>query len=143
MWEIADDLTSRLGRQARRPDVLDLAIGEGIHSGTASAQYNEWRRAYVQRQAENGVSEAPVAPLHMRLQMGTDGRILIPLDMRRAMKIGADGQLNAALIEGELRLFSPRIALEKLQSYALAHDQGAGSAVDELLTERRIEAGRE
>jgi len=144
VWEIADEITASKGRQAVRRDVLDRAIGEGIHEKTASKQYNDWRVSFENRQGEaSGVSEAPMTPFHLRLQIGADGRVLIPAEMRRAMKIEADGQLNAELVDGELRLFSAQVALEKLQKYAQAHIQGAGSAVDDLLAERRAEAGRE
>ena len=145
VWDIADEITANKGRQAVRRDVLDRAIDEGIHEKTASKQYNDWRVSFENKQGEydGGVSEAPVAPFHMRLQIGADGRVLVPVEMRRMMKVEADGQLNAELVDGELRLFSPRIALEKLQKYAQAHIQGAESVVDELLAERRVEAGRE
>lgn len=89
-----------------------------------------------------GVSEAPVGPFHVQLQVGQDGRVLIPVEMRRLMKLGADGKVNAEIIDGELKLFSPAVALEKLQSL-FDPVRGSGSIVDELLAERRAEAARE
>jgi hypothetical protein len=140
VWEIADDLTANSGRQASRRAVLERAAGEVIHQGTASKQYNDWRVAY--ESGRSGFSEAPVAPLHLHLQIGADGRILIPAEMRRAMKIDDTGKLNAELVDGELRLTSPAVALEKLQTLFSPLREGP-SLVDELLAERRAEAAWE
>lgn len=142
IWEIADELTARTGRQARRSEVIERAVSEGIHQGTASKQFNDWRLAYEEN-TKTGFSEAPAAPFHTFLTVGSDGRVLIPAELRRAMKLGADGRVNVELVEGELRLFTPAVALEKLQRYILGHDQGHGSAVDELIAQRRTEASAE
>lgn len=141
VWDLADEITTRKGKQAARRDVLERAVSEGIHERTASKQYNDWRKSCESDQSE-GFNEEPVAPLHVHLQIGADGRILIPAEMRRAMKIDHNGKLNAELVEGELRLFSPQIALEKIQRYMQTHVEG-GSMVDELLAERRAEEARE
>ncbi len=141
IWEIADDITTNIGRQAGRRDVLERAMGEGIHQGTASKQYNDWRVAYESHRTAEGVSEAPVVPLHLHLQIGADGRILIPAEMRRAMKIDESGKLNAELVDGELRLFSPAVALERLQNM-FAPLREESSLVDELLADRRAEVAR-
>lgn len=146
VWQIADEITKDQSRKAVRREVLKHAMEEGIQKRTASRQYNDWRRDYeyqkVQHTTGNGVHEAPVAPLHLHLQIGADGRILIPAEMRRAMRIDESGRLNAELVDGELRLFSPAVALEKLQTL-FAPLREAPSLVDELLAERRAEAARE
>jgi len=143
VWEIADELSARLGRQASRADVIERAIAEGINERTASTQHSQWKRSYEHGQSRWGVSEAPAAPFQSFLTVGSDGRVLIPAELRRAMKLGPDGRVNVELVEGELRLFSPAIALEKLQRYVLGNDQGHGSAVDDLITQRRAEAASE
>ena len=89
-----------------------------------------------------GVSEAPSAPLHAFVQMGRDGRILIPVEMRREMDIGADGRLNVEFVDGELRLFTPAMALKRLQAMFAPLRDGP-SLVDELIATRRAEAERE
>jgi bifunctional DNA-binding transcriptional regulator/antitoxin component of YhaV-PrlF toxin-antitoxin module len=90
-----------------------------------------------------GFDEAPVAPLQVALQIGADGRVLIPAELRRQMKIDASGRLTARIVDGELRLISPLAALDQLWSYVRENDKGSGSAVDELIAERRAEAARE
>jgi len=143
VWEIADELSARLGRQAARADVIERAISEGINERTASTQHSQWKRSYEHQQTHWEVSEASAAPFSTFLTVGSDGRVLIPADLRRAMKLGSDGRVNVELVDGELRLFSPAVALEKLQRYALGHDRGQGSAVDELISQRRSEAASE
>ncbi len=75
--------------------------------------------------------------------MGADGRVLIPVELRRQMKIDPGGKLTASVVDGELRLISPPVALEQLWRHVRENDQGTGSAVDELIAERRAEAARE
>ncbi len=148
IWEIADELTAALGRQASRADVLERANKEGIHPGTAGKQYNDWRLSYQNRRespvegSEKGMSEAPAAPFSLPLQIGTDGRVLIPLELRRQMKIDETGRLTASVVDGELRLISPAVALDQLDRL-FAPLRGGPSLVDELLAERRAEAERE
>ena len=145
IWEIADDLTRRSGRQAVRADVLEQAGREGIHPGTASKQYNDWRLSYEREAGSlpSGVSETAAAPFAVALQIGMDGRILIPVELRRQMKIDDSGRLTASVVDGELRLISPNAALEQFHRYI--RDQGltGGSIVDELIADRRVEAERE
>jgi len=76
------------------------------------------------------------------LQIGADGRVLIPIDLRRQMKIDDSGRLTARIVDGELRLITPTIALEHLQRM-FRQPPGAPSIVDELIAERRAEAERE
>ncbi|WP_162150314.1 hypothetical protein [Asticcacaulis sp. AC460] len=57
--------------------------------------------------------------------------------------IGEDRRLTGELVDGELRLISPAMALKKLQDMIQAVDTGTGSIVDELIADRRAEAARE
>lgn len=90
-----------------------------------------------------GFEEAAVAPFSVALQIGADGRVLIPVELRRQMKIDGSGRLTARVVDGELRLISPSAALDQFHRYIRAHDLGQGSVVDELIAERRAEAERE
>ena len=142
IWEIADELTALKGRQASRADVLERASKEGIHPGTAGKQYNDWRLSYETREGKaEGVDEAPTAPFSLSLQIGADGRVLIPVELRRQMKIDETGRLTASVVDGELRLISPAIALSQLERL-FAPLRGGASIVDELLAERRAEAAQ-
>ncbi len=143
IWEIADDITKSHNRKAERGEVLARARREGIHEGTTSKQYNDWRKDYEnQRQPSGGFEEAPAVAFDLSLQIGADGRVLIPVELRRQMKIDNSGRLTARIVDGELRLISPSVALEQLQRLFAPLRDGP-SLVDELLLERRAEAARE
>ena len=81
-------------------------------------------------------------PLQVALYIGADGRVLIPVELRRQMKLDDSGRITARIVDGELRMISPTVALEQLQ-HLFAPLRGGSSVVDELLAERRAEAERE
>jgi len=136
VWEIADEITRRSGRLARRQEVVDRYVAEGGNRNTASTQYHYWKSEAPRRQAMPGAS------LKVELQVGADGRVLIPQDVREAMDIGKDRTLVGRLENGVLRLMSPRMALRHLRELVRENDRGQGSAVDELIAERRSEVAR-
>jgi len=145
VWQIADDMTARQKRPPRRGEVIEAAVREGISYGTASTQYNHWRREQdkLGDSEQTGLSEAAVsAPLNLALQVGSDGRVLIPAEFRRQMKIDDSGRLTARVVDGELRLISPTVALDHLHRL-FAPLRGGPSLADELIAERRAEADRE
>ena len=94
---------------------------------------------FAEEQAKDQVEL--VLPRHWVLKVAPDGRFVIPAAVRAAMEIGEDGTVTAYLHEGELRIISPRAALRRAQA-ALAPYKGEGSAVDELIAERRAAAER-
>ncbi len=54
VWQIADELTARSGRLARRADVVKAYMSEGGNANTASTQYSHWKKAQ-----HSEVREAP------------------------------------------------------------------------------------
>ena len=82
-----------------------------------------------------------VLPQYWLLKVAPDGRFVIPAAVRAGMELGEEGNVTAYLHEGELRIISPRAALRRAQT-ALAPYKGEGSAVDELIAERRAAAER-
>jgi bifunctional DNA-binding transcriptional regulator/antitoxin component of YhaV-PrlF toxin-antitoxin module len=85
----------------------------------------------------------PVIDPGVRLAVAENGRIVIPKEMRAAMDLGPDGAVTARLVDGELRLISPRAAIARAQR-RLAHLATPGvSVVDEFLAERRAMWGEE
>ena len=74
--------------------------------------------------------------------MGSDGRVLLPLEIRSALRLGESATLTAEVQDGVLTLMSPRTAVIKLQQLIKATDTGKGSVVDELIAERRTESAK-
>jgi len=77
------------------------------------------------------------------LKVDAGGRVLIPVAVREAMQIGEGDTVLAWLEDGELRLVSPQVALRQARELARKLIRGAGTLADELIAERREEAGRE
>ena len=141
VWVIADQITRKQGRIARRPEVMKAYAAEGGNPNTASTQYSNWRKDYEAGKPHRA-PWAPGAKGKVTLVIGSDGRLLVPLEFRSMMMIGEDGKVQASLEDGELRIISPKLALRRIQQVIGELDQGQGSAVDELIAERRIEGNR-
>ncbi len=77
------------------------------------------------------------------LYIAPNGRVLIPAAARAAMQLGELGKVTAVLENGELRLISPLVAVGRAQALIRKLDKGTGSAVDELIAERRAWALKE
>ena len=77
------------------------------------------------------------------LKLGPDGRVLIPADLRKAMRLREGDTLVAVLgADGELRLWGTDVGLEKLRALAAPY-MPQGSAVDAFLKERRVMWGED
>lgn len=82
---------------------------------------------------------------HTRLKIDSAGRIVIPAEMRAAMMVAPGDTVTAKVVDGEFRIVSPSVALKRVQAFAnefKASNPGV-SLVDELIEERREEAGKE
>jgi bifunctional DNA-binding transcriptional regulator/antitoxin component of YhaV-PrlF toxin-antitoxin module len=86
--------------------------------------------------------EGPTFSESIELQMGRDGRVLVPQALRAAMGIEEGAKLTARIENGELRLVPQKLAFARLQALVKMQDKGKGSAVDELLAARRKETSR-
>ena len=139
VWEIADRISREKGRCAPRKEVLKAFVAEGGNIKTASTQYTPWKKDYEAR-GHKPRHASPGSSGKVTLQIGAEGRLLIPIELRSMMLAGEDGKVVAHVEDGELRVISPRVALLRLQQIVKDMDRGVGSAVDELLAERRAEA---
>lgn len=75
--------------------------------------------------------------------MGANGRIVIPAAVRSSMGLREGSRIRMRLVDGELRLTSPEMTLGRLQQWAREALPAGTSLVEELLQERRHEAGGE
>ena len=143
VWELADKLSLELGRKAKRQEVIDAYAREGGNANTASTQYSHWNKgtSFAPRTLMKMAVPLDVSPV--RLEIGRDGRVLLPMEIRGALRLGESSTLTAAVQDGVLTLMSPRTAAIKLQQLVKATDTGSGSVVDELIAERRAENSKE
>ncbi len=96
--------------------------------------------------AERARSVQPDGPGNVesqKLRMAEDGRVVIPAEMRRAMLVDDTGAITARVVDGELRVLTPKAALRSLQRMVQEASPGGVSMADELIAERRAEALRE
>ena len=78
-----------------------------------------------------------------KLRIAEDGRLVIPAEMRRAMLVDETGMITARVVDGELRVLTPKAALRSLQRMGQKASADGISMADELIAERRAEARRE
>lgn len=87
--------------------------------------------------------DQPVSPGNVdsqKLRIGEDGRLVVPAEMRRAMLVDETGVITARVVDGELRVLTPKAALRSLQLMVQEASPGGVSMADELIAERRAEA---
>ena len=113
-------------------------------------RYQHVRNVLVQSQPKSEVdreqcpiSDEPGNVGSQRIRILANGRIVIPAKMRSAMLIDESGYLTARVVEGELRVLTPKAAVLKLQKRMREKAPEGVSVVDDLIAERRAEARRE
>jgi hypothetical protein len=78
-----------------------------------------------------------------RLAIDEEGRIYLPPEMRAVMMAGKAGPLLAEVVDGELRVITPKAAIYKVRRMTAQTDWGDGLVSDQLIAERRAESLRE
>ena len=78
-----------------------------------------------------------------RIQMTRQGRIVVPVSMRRALELEEGQPLAIRVVDGELRIAPIRRSIRKWQEYAKALNPEQHSLVEELLAQRRAEVRRD
>jgi bifunctional DNA-binding transcriptional regulator/antitoxin component of YhaV-PrlF toxin-antitoxin module len=140
VWEIADDLTRKIGGRAPRAEVIRTFVEQGGNPNTAATQYQAWKSAYDERQT-SGRPKAREQYFDLSVKEG--GRVLLPFDIREGLGVREGDILVGELADGELRLMTPDTALRKAQELVRRHVPQGVSLADELIAERRAEAARE
>ncbi len=79
----------------------------------------------------------------VRARITEGGRIVIPAEYRKALGMHVGDELVLQLQDDELRLLTLNQAIARAQATVRQHVPAGRSLVEELLAERRIEAGRE
>lgn len=93
--------------------------------------------------AESSAEWEPAVPERLDVQLGPGGRVVIPAVFRKAMQVEEGGRLMARVVDGELRLISPKMAVRRAQRLVKEIIPEGVSLVDELIAERRWEAEQE
>ncbi|MCY3846903.1 MAG: hypothetical protein OXH69_25565 [Acidobacteria bacterium] len=137
VWQIADEITSEKGRRATRGEVRERVLAEGGNANTASTQYQAWKTNHEKTQPMATRAGVPRDVEPRLLQLTSDGRLLIPHEIRAAMELGPAGRVIASVEAGELRLVSQEVSIRRTQAH-LRRRRGTGeSVVAQFLAERR------
>lgn len=75
--------------------------------------------------------------------MTSNGRVVIPAELRKAMGVASGGELIATWEGDGLRIATMKQNIERAQRHARQHIKPGVSLVDELIAERREAAKRE
>jgi hypothetical protein len=144
IWQICDELLAKNGTPPSGREVADIYIAEGGNQGTGFTQYSHWKKEYLARQEQAMPREAAsVSPGNIDfrfLSVAPDGTIALPHDVRRAMLLDEDGRVTLSVVDGELRVISPMVAVRQLQRRTLGLVPAGALVSDELIAERRQEA---
>ncbi len=79
--------------------------------------------------------------LERRVRIGTAGRLVIPAAHRKALGLDAGDEVVLVLENDELRLTTQQTAIRHAQELVRQHVPRERSLVDELIEERRGQAG--
>ncbi|HEX2924032.1 MAG TPA: AbrB/MazE/SpoVT family DNA-binding domain-containing protein [Chloroflexota bacterium] len=79
----------------------------------------------------------------IRTRVAEGGRIVIPAEFRRAMRLNVGDEVILDLEEGQLTVLTPREAVRRAQQLVRRYVSAEHSLVAELIAERRTEASNE
>lgn len=145
VWDTADAITREKRRAATCREVRERYVAEGGNRSTANTQYSHWKAAHGSRVASRA-PDAPDAPGNVDprpLRVASDGRLLIPAEMRQAMQLGEGGHVVAQVEAGELRVMAQLVSIQQVQARMRKYRRHGVSEVDEFLAERRAMWGEE
>ncbi len=78
-------------------------------------------------------------PERLDVQLGPGGRVVIPAVFREAMQVKEGDRLTARVVDGELRLITPKMAIAWAQKMVRETIPGDESLVETLMEQRRQE----
>ena len=81
--------------------------------------------------------------MEFRTQVGKSGRIVVPAKLRQALGLQTGDEILLRLEDGSIRLLPLRQAVRMAQESVQRYVTKGSSLVDDLIADRREEAGRE
>ena len=82
-------------------------------------------------------------PSEVRLKLNENGRVVIPVEFRRALGVDAGDEVILTWKDDEVRITTMQRRIERAQRHARQYVKPGTSLVDELIAERREAAKRE
>ena len=88
-------------------------------------------------------TKAVTLPAEVRLKVNENGRVVIPVEFRRALGVDAGDEVILTWKDDEIRITTHRRRIERAQRRARQYVKPGVSLSDELVAERREAAKRE
>lgn len=82
-------------------------------------------------------------PTEVRLKVNENGRVVIPVEFRRALGVDAGDEVILSWKDDEIRITTMQRRIERAQRHVRQYVKPGVSLVDELIADRRREAARE
>lgn len=79
----------------------------------------------------------------VKAKIGEGGRLVIPAEYRQALGLRVGDDVLLALDEDQLRIYTVDVAIRRAQELVRQYVAPDVSLADQLLADRRAEAGRE
>jgi len=79
----------------------------------------------------------------VRTKVAEGGRVVIPAEFRRALKLDVGDEVILRLGEGELTILTPRQAIRRAQQLVRKYIPEGRKLAEELITDRRAEVESE
>lgn len=88
-------------------------------------------------------TKAIALPTEVRLKVNENGRVVIPVEFRRALGVDAGDEVILTWKDDEIRITTMQRRIQRAQRRARQYVKPGTSLVDELIAERREAAKRE
>ena len=106
-------------------------------------RYQHVRNVLVRAESQDQRPGQPGALAPTWVDVGTDGRVVIPAPFRQALGIEHGGSVQVMWEAGEIRLLGRDAAVRRAQNVVSRYVPAGASLADELIADRRAEAARE
>ncbi|HET6178470.1 MAG TPA: AbrB/MazE/SpoVT family DNA-binding domain-containing protein [Candidatus Sulfotelmatobacter sp.] len=88
-------------------------------------------------------TKSAVLAAEVRLKLNENGRVVIPVEFRRALGVDAGDEVILTWKDDEVRITTMQRRIERAQRHARQHIKPSISVVDEFIAGRRETAKRE
>ncbi|MEQ8281283.1 MAG: AbrB/MazE/SpoVT family DNA-binding domain-containing protein [Parvibaculum sp.] len=119
------------------------ALGSAGFKRTEIARFLNIRYQHVRNVEVQASTKDETPPQSTHVEVGAGGRVVIPASIREAMGIREGDRLVARFADGELKLMTKQLALQRAQEAVRAFVPSGVSLADELIADRRREAAEE
>lgn len=113
------------------------------YSRSQIAAFLEIRYQHVRNVLIQSQNRPPASPGEVKIKIDAGGRIVIPVEFRRAIAAEEGDSVTLVLDGDELRIVSNAASLRRAQELVARYVPKDVSLVDDLIAERRREAARE